>query len=64
MYRNHVSLPTTQGLHDRDRQLSLLREECKEVQSDQKRNSITASDMSREIDRLRKVRSVGAQCGV
>ena len=45
-----------QGLHERDHQLQQLREECKEVQMAKKMNSITASDMSREIDRLRKVR--------
>ena len=44
-----------QGLHERDHQLQQLREECKEVQMAKKMNSITASDMSREIDRLRKV---------
>ena len=45
-----------QGLHERDHQLQQLREECKEVQMAKKMNSITASDMSREIDGLRKVR--------
>ena len=44
-----------QGLRERDHQVQQLREECKEVQMAKTMNSITASDMSREIDRLRKV---------
>ena len=50
-----MSSHNLQGLHERDHQLQQLREECKEVQMAKKMNSITASDMSREIDRMRKV---------
>lgn len=43
-----------QDLHSREQHLQQLQRECEDALSDRKTNSITASDMSREIDRLRK----------
>ena len=49
------SVPLFQVVQDRDHQLHQLKCEWEEVHRDRKMNSITASDMSREIDKLTKV---------
>ena len=49
-------LPSSpQAVHERDVQIRQLHQECEEAQSEHHSKSITASDMDREINRLKKV---------
>ncbi len=50
-----------QAVHERDVQIRQLHQECEEVRSEHQTKSITASDMEREINRLKKVSSIVIQ---
>jgi FtsZ-binding cell division protein ZapB len=42
----------------RDHQLHQLQMECEDIKQEKKQSSITASDMDREINRLKRVNSM------
>ncbi len=44
-----------QAIQERDLHMQQLRQDCEDMQTEQKKNFITISDTEREINRLKKV---------
>ena len=51
-----------QEVDGRDHQLHQLQMECEDIKQEKKQSSITASDMDREINRLKRVICIYVTC--